>query len=209
MDALGELVLQYQDSHSEDVLAEILENTKRILSYWASTARTYLDPEDVFATLQAELWRKWIRDFKPARGCSAGGFFGLCCRRYVAVLLHAARCPKRRPPTPIRSLDYYIGQDGYGINCGECDSHEPAGYEMPILEIVRTPDHREEIADMWDTVEAVSSPLELATVRALARDGCVPGRQERAGRELGVSPKSLDNALSRLQRKCRGTYDAA
>ncbi len=133
-----------------------------------------------------------VRDFDPDQGMTFSGFVAMCATRQVLTALKSATRHNQTILTSALSLDQTTDTRPGGRSLAEVIADDrPLPEDLAI--------RREEITLISTAIPEVLGPYEQAVVR-LFLQGLSYGEIAAA---CGRSPKSVDNALSRIKRKMR------
>lgn len=191
----AELVRAFRDGRSDRAFEQLLKRYVRLIKSWArkywcayrTTDYDDLEQEARIAFLGA------VNSYDQEQS----GFFGfaqLCVTRRLQSVVKSARRLKNCPPVGAVMLP--VGPNG------------PEGDDRDLIEAVRNPNAydpanvavaNDAARRLWSVAGSALSGLEL---EALKRRAWGASYQEVAA-ELGVSAKSIDNAVTRARRKLR------
>ena len=121
-----------------------------------------------------------IKTYQPGKGAAFETYAAVCIRNAVAA---AQRAAGRKKNAPLNQ-----GLPLQGAAAG------PGPEEVAI--------HREQLQSAMAAIESQLSAFERAVLAA----SLAGGSYRQIARQLGCTPKAVENALFRLRRKLRGSY---
>ena len=173
-------------SGDADALAGmVLELLPQIHRKAAVLARGGMEPDDLAQEGAIGLLRALDR-FDPAHGVPFASFALICAERQMISALRRVRCESHSPAEPLLSID-------------------ELAQELPSGSVTGNPEARllmqERLRAVFRTAEERLTPFEKQVLAGFLRSASY---RETAGR-LGLSQKSVDNAMQRIRRKLRGS----
>lgn len=192
----GELVRMFRDGGSDRAFEQLLTRYVRLIrswtrKYWSAyriADYSDLEQEAHIAFLSA------VKSYDEAQS-SFFGFAQLCVARRLQSVVKSSRRQKNVPPGGLLALSGAVpGSDDGNRDLIETMAN-PAAYDPLSLAV-----SADAVRRMWSIARSSLSKLELEVFRRRV-DG--QSYQEVAA-ELGVSTKSVDNAVMRARRKLRG-----
>ena len=148
------------------------------------------EPEDVVQEGMIGLI-KAIRNFDREREAGFKTFASTCINNQIIKAIKKAEREKNQPLNDAVSLNDQLGEDEEGLTLGDIlrGSMLDEPEEMVIYE--------ESLAQLEELSRKTFSPLETQVLR-----GKIQGKTyQEIARELGKSPKTIDNALQRIRKK--------
>lgn len=191
----GELVQMFRDGGSDHAFEQLLERYVRLIRSWTRKYWTAYRIAD-YGDLEQEAhiaFLSAVQSYDDAQS-SFFGFAQLCVNRRLQSVVKSAGRPKNAPPGGMLAL------------CGAVSGSDDD--ERDLMEAVPNPAacdplnlavSRDAVRRMWSVARSSLSELELEVFRRRAGGASY---QEVAA-ELGVSAKSVDNAVMRARRKLR------
>ena len=200
----AELVRAFREGRSDRALEQLLGRYARLIRSWARKywcAYRLADYDDLEQEARIAFLGA-VNSYDQAQS----GFFGfaqLCVTRRLKSVVKSARRLKNCPPPGVVILSTGMGS---GMGSSEGDDRDmieavpnPAACDPLDLALANDGARR-----LWSIAGSALSGLEL---EALKRRAWGASYQEVAA-ELGVSQKSIDNAVTRARRKLRGLIQA-
>jgi RNA polymerase sporulation-specific sigma factor len=196
----AELVQAFRQGRSERAFEQLLNRYLRLIRSWARkywSACRIADYDD----LEQEARIAFLGAVSSYDHAQSGffGFAQLCVTRRLQSVVKSARRPKNCPPTGMLILSTGSG----GPEGDDRDPIEtvpnPAACDPANLVVANDAGRR-----LWSVARSALSGLEL---EAFKRRAWGASYQEVAA-ELGISQKSVDNAIMRARRKLRGLIGA-
>lgn len=138
-----------------------------------------------------------VRDFQPDQGMTFRGFVAMCATRQVLTALKSATRHNQTLLTSALSLEHPATTRPGGRPLEEVIPDESPSPEDILI-------HHEEITFISTAIPEVLGPYEQAVVRLFLQGLSYSEIAATCGR----SPKSVDNALSRIKRKMRVVYES-
>ena len=188
----NEIITKAKEGH-EASLDALLEKYKPLAK---SKAKEYFissgDPEDLIQEGMIGLY-KAVLSFDQALGKQFSTFAAMCIERQIQSAVKASLRQKHIPLNTSLSLDWH--EESQDVKCGQAireklvdsKAHDP---ETMLL-------GQETARLIGETVQNLLSKLELATLRLYMEGRTISEISE----VLGISKKSVDNALQRVRRK--------
>ena len=200
----AELVRAFREGRSDRAFEQLLGRYARLIRSWARKywcAYRLADYDDLEQEARIAFLGA-VNSYDQAQS----GFFGfaqLCVTRRLKSVVKSARRLKNCPPPGVVILSTGMGS---GMGSSEGDDRDmieavpnPAACDPLDLALANDGARR-----LWSIAGSALSGLEL---EALKRRAWGASYQEVAA-ELGVSQKSIDNAVTRARRKLRGLIQA-
>lgn len=152
--------------------------------------------QDVIQEGRIGLW-KAVHDFDPAGGMTFRNFANLCCRRHIITAMAAANRKKYDPLNNAVSLDMPIATSDDDSEQSLADFiQDPT---PPTINLMET---SEEFSLLSNKVRRKLTQLEEAIFTEYTFDGSYKDIAD----ELGISSKTVDNALIRVRSKSREVF---
>ena len=173
---------------AEEILIEKYKGLVRM------KARAYFmvgaEPEDVVQEGMIGLV-KAIRNFDAGRDASFKTFASTCINNQIIKAIRKAERVKNQPLNDAISLNDQVGDGEEGLTIG--DILRASMSDEPEEKLI----YEESLSMLGDLSQKTFSPLETQVLR-----GKIQGKTyQEIARELGKSPKTIDNALQRIRKK--------
>lgn len=178
--------LAADDSGAEEYL--LIKYKRLVLKESRSLFLNWGDRDDLLQEGMIGLYRA-IQSYRPESGASFVTFATLCVRRQIYNAIEAANRKKNIP------LEGYISIDSPEYLEQEQESGHGAGQAGPLEQLI----DREEAERLLGELKGKLSPLEKKVL-----DDYIEGNNyQEIARKLGKTPKSVDNAVTRIKSKFR------
>lgn len=178
--------LAEEDSSAEEYL--LIKYKRLVLKESRSLFLSWGDRDDLIQEGMIGLYRA-IRSYRPEAAASFSTFAGLCVRRQIYNAIQAANRKKNLPMEEYISINSpeYLEQARESMrNVGQ------AGLEQQLID-------REETEGLLKALKEKLSSLE----KKVLEDYIEGSNYQEIARKLHKSPKSIDNAVTRIKTKCR------
>ncbi len=178
--------LAADDSGAEEYL--LIKYKRLVLKESRSLFLNWGDRDDLLQEGMIGLYRA-IRSFRPESGAAFSTFAALCVRRQIYNAIQAANRKKNFP------MDGYISFDSPEYLEQEQVSMHGVGQVGPLEQLI----DREEADRLLGALEGKLSPLE----KKVLEDYIDGSNYQEIARKLEKTPKSVDNAVTRIKTKFR------
>jgi len=184
-------------AHPEEVLDPYIQNLIRHKARRLCRGHVLADSDeaDVQQTLTLYLLTK-LRLFDPKRA-SLRTFAARVVGSCIATLRRDRNCQKRRPPSPVISLDQQRG-DAVEDGCAPCDQVSQGEGGRRVSRPAPNPQQALELAEAV-TFALAALPPEQRTIVLRLSDGTEMG----VTRELGITRHQVHRAVQHFQRQLR------
>lgn len=200
---MGKKLEQYQNLTDEQLIEKLREGDERLMDYILDKYKPlvrkkanalYLiggDTDDLIQEGMIGLF-KAIRDFDQNREASFFYFAELCVTRQMYTAVEASNRQKHAPLNSYISFYSQTGEEGKSL----ADTLQTDGMDNPEHMVIA----QENVRQFWEQIKSHLSRLECEVL-----DEYLAGQNYRQiAEKMEKSPKTIDNALSRIKHKIRG-----
>lgn len=148
------------------------------------------DSEDVIQEGMIGLMRA-VRSFDPEREASFKTYAGICVSNQIIKAIRRAEREKNQPLNDAISLDNHLGEKDENLTIG--DILKASMFDEPEEKVI----YEDTLERLGQISKNIFSPLESEVLKAK-----ISGKTyQEIARDLGKSPKAIDNALQRIRKK--------